>query len=320
MPPPSPSREALFTPGSAFQLQLKSHAELCGVAAQWQLEAKPLGRGRYNGLLQACHTSRMQLSFARHGLGSRFEGHIPKGTLVLCLTYPTSVPINVRGRPVVDREIFFQRCRAGIDFSFRGEIRILTVAVCEETVERHAAVLWQCDPQPHLRDRVMFGGGDGPDRARASLMEDLVTGVACPETLRDPVAGRRFERRVLGAMLAGLREPRPVEFAPARRRLARLAAEILHERCREDLSIEDLCLAVRASRRTLHLGFLEVYGMGPMAYLKCLRLQGVRRDLRSARPGDRNITHVAMSWGFTHLGRFAATYRAQFGRLPSEET
>lgn len=319
MPPPSPSREALFTPGFSFQVSLNSHEELHDMAAHWQLEPKQLGHGRYTGFLQVCHTSRMQVSFARHGRGSRFEGHIPEGTVVLCLTYPTATPIHLRGRPVADREIFFQQNSAGIDFSFFGEIRILTVAVCAETIEQRAAALWQCDPRQVLHDRIGFGDGESPDRARALLMEDLRTGLDSPEMLRSPAAGRRFEQHVLDVMLTGLREPRHVEFAPARRRLARLAAQILHERCREDLCIADLCAAVHASRRTLHLGFLEVYGVGPMAYLKILRLNGVRRDLRRARRGERNITNSAMSWGFTHLGRFSGDYEAHFGVLPSEE-
>lgn len=289
------------------------------MAAHWQLEPKQLARGCYTGLLQACHTSRMQVAFARHGCGSRFEGQIPKGTMVLCLTYPSEAPIQFRGRRVADREIFVQQSEDGIDFSFMGEIRIFSVAVCRETVERRAASLWQCDPGRILHDGIGFCDWESPDRVRSVMMEDLQAGLEAPEMLQTPASGRRFEQHVLDVMLAGLREPRPVEFAPARRRLARLAAQILHERCREDLCIADLCAAVHASRRTLHLGFLEVYGVGPMAYLKILRLNGVRREIRRARRGERNITISAMSWGFTHLGRFSRDYEAHFGVLPSEE-
>ncbi len=289
------------------------------MAAHWQLEPRQLTRGCYTGLLQACHTSRMQVAFARHGCGSRFEGQIPKGTVVLCLTYPTDTPIQFRGRRVADREIFVQQSEAGIDFSFLGEIRIFSVAVCRETLEQRAAALWQCDPERILNDGMRFCDRESPDRTRCALMEELQTGLDSPEALRTPAAGRRFEQRVLDVMLTGLREPRHAELAPARRRIARMAAQILHERCREELCIADLCAAVHASRRTLHLGFLEVYGVGPMAYLKILRLNGVRREIRHARRGERNITNSAMAWGFTHLGRFAGDYEAHFGVLPSEE-
>ncbi|GAB4176305.1 MAG: hypothetical protein Fur0032_16240 [Terrimicrobiaceae bacterium] len=78
--------------------------------------------------------------------------------------------------------------------------------------------------------------------------------------------------------------------------------------------MSDLCAEVRASRRTLHLGFLELYGLGPMAYLRVIRLNGARRDLRRARG---SVTDIAMAWGFNHLGRFSAYYRQFFGELPS---
>nr|WP_289711683.1 helix-turn-helix domain-containing protein [Escherichia coli] len=32
----------------------------------------------------------------------------------------------------------------------------------------------------------------------------------------------------------------------------------------------------------------------------------------------RNLTELALDFGFAHLGRFAEQYRRQFGELPSE--
>ena len=105
-----------------------------------------------------------------------------------------------------------------------------------------------------------------------------------------------------------------------RHRVARRAAGILKERCREDLSMSDLCEAVGANRRTLHLGFLELYGIPPMKYLRALRLCRVRREIReSRRDPDIRVTDVAMAWGFSHLGRFSADYRSFFGELPSAD-
>jgi len=34
--------------------------------------------------------------------------------------------------------------------------------------------------------------------------------------------------------------------------------------------------------------------------------------------GAAGVTKVALDCGFSHLGRFAAQYRAQFGELPSQ--
>jgi AraC-like DNA-binding protein len=57
----------------------------------------------------------------------------------------------------------------------------------------------------------------------------------------------------------------------------------------------------------------------PTSYLKNARLERARSDLADARANSGvSVTGVAMRWGFTHLGRFATTYRARFGETPSQ--
>ncbi|MNT94402.1 transcriptional regulator EutR [compost metagenome] len=53
-----------------------------------------------------------------------------------------------------------------------------------------------------------------------------------------------------------------------------------------------------------------------MAYLKKHRLNAVRQDLLEHGQA-RNISEIAMAWGFTHMGRFSAEYRKLFDESPS---
>src|SRR5271165_4331548 len=66
----------------------------------------------------------------------------------------------------------------------------------------------------------------------------------------------------------------------------------------------DLCAAVGATRRTLHLGFVELYGCRPCNTFAPFA-RGAREDLTNTRGRDLQVTDVAMKWGFEHLGRFA---------------
>jgi AraC-like DNA-binding protein len=53
-----------------------------------------------------------------------------------------------------------------------------------------------------------------------------------------------------------------------------------------------------------------------MRYLRDVRLARVHDDLFRDEPTT--VAAVAYSWGFTHLGRFAALYRARYGVAPSQ--
>ena len=67
--------------------------------------------------------------------------------------------------------------------------------------------------------------------------------------------------------------------------------------------------------RKLNDCFQEALGTSPLKYLRAVRLNGVRRELRMGAP---SVQDVAARWGFWHHGEFAAAYRRQFGELPSQ--
>jgi len=52
-------------------------------------------------------------------------------------------------------------------------------------------------------------------------------------------------------------------------------------------------------------------------YIRCVRLNGVRRELIGTRADALTIGDAASRWGFFHLSHFAADYQALFGELPS---
>jgi transcriptional regulator, AraC family len=55
----------------------------------------------------------------------------------------------------------------------------------------------------------------------------------------------------------------------------------------------------------------------PKLFIKQSKLKSLREELVSGK-AVRNVTEVALDYGFTHLGRFSSDYRKMFGELPSE--
>jgi len=83
------------------------------------------------------------------------------------------------------------------------------------------------------------------------------------------------------------------------------------------LNMPELCAAVGVSERTLRVCCNEFLGMSPTRYRLLRRLNTVRSALQRADPATASVGEIARSFEFSELGRFAATYRAVFGELPS---
>jgi AraC-like DNA-binding protein len=77
-----------------------------------------------------------------------------------------------------------------------------------------------------------------------------------------------------------------------------------------------LCEASGVSERRVRSAFYECYQMSPTAYLRVAALNAVRRDLVEGPRLRDAVSHAATDWGFWHLSRFAAQYRALFGESP----
>lgn len=100
-------------------------------------------------------------------------------------------------------------------------------------------------------------------------------------------------------------------------RIAKRARAAMLERLGGPLSVTDLCKELGCSRRSLQYAFESIYDLGPVAYLRTLRLAAARRQLTSGKSGV-TVQEVAAAVGFNHLPRFAQEYARMYGERPSE--
>lgn len=106
----------------------------------------------------------------------------------------------------------------------------------------------------------------------------------------------------------------PLEAPP---RYIRRAVDYMRANLHLPLTIADIAGNVGISSRLLQLGFRRSHGVTPVAYLRRIRLEAIHDEL--SRPENMlPVSEVALKWGFTHMGRFAALYRAAFGLYPSD--
>jgi AraC family ethanolamine operon transcriptional activator len=130
-----------------------------------------------------------------------------------------------------------------------------------------------------------------------------------------------FQRRLFFILKEILRSSTgrwPDPIPPRNRRLLEKAAAIVETQGDSPIGLTELCAEAQVSERTLIHLFKRELGMTPKAYLKGHRLFRVHRELWRAAPAKTHVADVANSWGFWHMGQFAADYRKLFGELPSE--
>ena len=99
--------------------------------------------------------------------------------------------------------------------------------------------------------------------------------------------------------------------------LVQEAEDYMRDHLDEPITLEAICTAVKTSKSALSYGFKDIFGLSPMAYLKTVRLNGVRRALKASDPTQATVLGIANRYGFWHMGHFSRDYRQMFGESPS---
>lgn len=114
------------------------------------------------------------------------------------------------------------------------------------------------------------------------------------------------------AMTASPRETR----AAADTALGRATA-YLHAHAGEPIAVADIAAAAGVTPRALQYAFRSHYDTTPLGYLRGIRLERAHSELLDAVAGDGStVAGIALRWGFSSPGRFAAAYQRRYGQSP----
>jgi AraC-like DNA-binding protein len=132
-----------------------------------------------------------------------------------------------------------------------------------------------------------------------------------------PLALAELEDRLAQLLVEAWLEDEERQASSGPRCLQR-AEEYLAEHLEEAASLAQVAEAAGTSIRSLTRAFRAKHGVSPMRFLRLRRLDAVHRELLEATPESISVTNVALRYGFSHLGRFAAEFRRHCGDYPSE--
>lgn len=198
----------------------------------------------------------------------------------------------------------------------------LIVKIDREALERHVAALLDRPVAQALHFALGFDLTSGRGRAFLDyvlMLRDMVdrSDALAGSTLATAEAARLIMTLLLEAQGSNVSAWLDHRVSPAAPRHVKRAIDYL-EACPEaEIDAPTLAALSGTSLRALQEGFRRFKGTTPMGYLRGVRLARVRADLTAPGTADRSVTDIALRWGFTHLGRFAETYRATYGETPS---
>ncbi|RMQ43447.1 DNA-binding domain-containing protein, AraC-type [Pseudomonas cichorii] len=294
---------------------IDQHAQNMG---GWQVRYDQLTPGRFEGELIEFRAGWMQLVRDRSNQSMLKSGSAWKGAITFSVPLSSQGPVFCAGHPIHEQSLLVAHGDHLPDLRTPEHLDLLGVAVeadvLEHMLERQGARFRITD----LPKCYRLGAGS----VQAELLA-LFDELARADQVRDSLLGYEAIRHgIRDAVIVQLLELVAPDQAPplsptARKRMVDRAREYALAHLDEPLSILDLCNHIGASRRKLQYCFQETLGINPVAYLRALRLNAVRRELRD-RSDEHGVQEVAARWGFWHLSRFAGDYRVLFGESPSQ--
>ena len=312
----APEQPALFH--KTVSDDADAHAESL---EKWQQSYDQLSAGRFKGVLREIWLGDMQLfrETTNQAVLQRGRAWSGAGTF--------GVPLEM------DADGFFCDQRLGMngvlafgqdqDFELRTPRSFDIVGIAVNANCYHSIVGPAAEPMPSGQiDRPRVLPCNEHLQELRTLLVDIFDALdADPLRLEAPQIQKTLRSTLVGHLHASMQPAvdvsAPLPNRAARRKIVDLAREHVLANLHEPVTIAELCEHIGVSRRTLQYCFQEVIGTNPVYFLRAIRLNNVRRELRAATQGAVQIANIAARWGFWHLSHFSNDYRGLFGESPS---
>lgn len=260
----------------------------------WHVELIQLGSGQVR-MGGASPVAPLEIIALNVGPAALLRGLSPRQRIVVVFADPSAPAFRIASRHLTDSTCLVLGSTAPIDVYMPRGSRGCIVSIANSACDRvdHA-------PQRNACEFRSLGFEEQTLLAR----------------MLDSTAGSATAAMAQVLARSTLLPPDPDENA-VRRLAVQRACEYICAHLRARITLADLCAAAGAAARTLEYGFREFYDVGPMTFLRSIRLSRVRRGLSHAASSGGSVAATARRWHFSHMGQFSRDYRRLFGESPS---
>jgi AraC-like DNA-binding protein len=280
-----------------------------------------LKAGRQQGFVAHIAIDNLAMSVGRFTLDARARGLINPNKITLGMMLASPGRVSYWREDVRPGDVVITLPGAEIDAIYLSGAWYVTIAMTPSELtsalggeDRLAdRGCWNMRGVQHV-DSLL---GEEVRRRLASIILNLKRNIGTSA----PQAVDFLRRSVIEAFVTSSLSALPQDRAPSLSAGARLVNEVesyVDAADGKPVHISELCQALRVSRRTLHRAFLDTLNMGPVGYLRRRRLSAIQTALKRGDRATMPIADIALEYGFSDPGRFAAYYRSLFGESPSQ--
>ena len=306
----------LFPSSLSLNLDSCDCDEMAEQAAFWSLEQRQLGKGHFQGKIIAVHTSNVQLGLSERNTACFFTGAVPNGATMFAFPVTSEAPPLFRGQTLKKHEIMALKHEEELELRTFSPTILTTIVISSKFLEEQAmAISGKSFDELRVQERLVIDGTEYKKRTEylTSLLKKLHSSQKPLQTWEEEL----LEEKIVKTILGEVKIPAIVTKFPQRQVLAKTAENYIRKNLKTPLTVDELCVIIGTSQRSLHLGFKERFGLSPKAYMQIMRLNGAHQNLLNNN-SKRTISAIAMDWGFYHLGRFSYLYKQMFDELPGK--
>lgn len=289
------------------------------------LSTRPLTRGMDpNATIRNLKIGQITFSRFCFGTPTKTDDFDPSsGNIIVVNTLRGSVRHPLNGNDAVDTrpgDSYVVDCSRTSYWNLAdGNDLQLNLTIPHALMEETAARWYGFVPEDDLwQSRLIFGAGQS---AWLSLLEYATRTLdAKHDGIADTFIERRIEETLCLDLLRNWADCAGLNLDTGARAAAphyvREAERLMQDTAAHAPTIGEVAAQLGITARSLSDGFRRFRGITPHEFLTAQRLDGLRRALQLAQPGE-TVTSIARTRGYVNLGAMSALYRKRFGETPA---
>jgi AraC family transcriptional regulator, ethanolamine operon transcriptional activator len=285
------------------------------------MQQSQMSGGKFLATVDILRLPHSQLTLTAYGPAITADGGVPQQSYALGLAVPGTGALSVNHHVHQPHEVAVVSGGRELHLSRAPGVQVISWTVNSSHVDSVCLAMFDRPLSQMARSGLALRSHTAATACAQTLL-DLLYSNGPTSLLAGEVAGldgdvgRRVEDLVLDALLGDVQGREPLRGWSAREKIVSRARDLMESDREEPLTVAEVCAVLSVPLRTLDDAFRTCLGIAPRHFMHSMRLNKVRRALRSG--AATSVTEAAMRFGFFHLGRFSSQYRRLFGELPSD--